>query len=250
MKSSSHGVEPSAKGSGLFTTTHWSVVLAAGESGSPQAAQALETLCGTYWYPLYAYARRRGHGHEDAQDLIQAFLLQLLERKSFARVDRGKGRFRSFLLAGLNYFLADAHDYVSAQKRGGGQPPLSLDAQTAEQRYRLEAADDLSPDKLFERQWALALLDQVLARLEKEFCETGKAGLFQQLRVFLVAGQGEHTYDQVATELGLTGEAVKKGVQRMRHRYYALFREAIAQTVSDPSEVADEMRYLCAVMAG
>jgi RNA polymerase sigma-70 factor (ECF subfamily) len=233
----------------MFTTTHWSVVLAAGLSESPQAAQALETLCGTYWYPLYAYVRRRGHGHEDAQDLTQAFLLQLLERKSFARVDRGRGRFRSFLLAGLNYFLADAHDHASAQKRGGGQPALSFDAQTAERRYRLEPEDDRSPDKLFERQWALALLDQVLTRLEKEFCETGKAELFQQLRVFLVAGRGEAIYTQVATELGLSREAVKKAVHRMRHRYYALFREAIAQTVSDPAQVADEMRYLCAVMA-
>ena len=249
MKSPSDGVEPSAKGPGLFATTHWSVVLAAGQSESPQAAQALETLCGTYWYPLYAYVRRRGHRQEDAQDLTQAFLLQLLERKSFKRVDRGMGRFRSFLLAGLNYFLADAHDHVSAQKRGGGQPVLSFDAQTAEQRYRLETVDDLSPDKLFERQWALALLDQVLERLEKEFCETGKARLFQQLRVFLVAGRGEATYAQVATELGLTGEAVKKAVHRMRRRYYALFREAIAQTVADPAEVADEMRYLCAVVA-
>ncbi|MHC1765138.1 MAG: RNA polymerase sigma factor [Verrucomicrobiia bacterium] len=250
MNSPGHLGEPSAKGSGLFTTTHWSVVLAAGQSDSPQAAQALETLCGTYWYPLYAYVRRRGHGHEDAQDLTQAFLLQLLERRSFARVDRGKGRFRSFLLAGLNYFLADAHDHVSAQKRGGGQPTLSFDAQTAEQRYRLEPVDALSPDKLFERQWALTLLNQVLGHLEKEFCETGKSGLFEQLRVFLVAGRGEPTYAQVATELGLTGEAVKKAVHRMRRRYYALFREAIAQTVADPAEVADEMRYLCAVMAG
>ena len=249
MNSPSDGVESSAMVAGLFTTTHWSVVLAAGQSDSPQAAQALETLCGTYWFPLYAYVRRRGHGHEDAQDLTQAFLLQLLERQSFARVDRAKGRFRSFLLAGLNYFLADAHDRVSAQKRGGGQSALSFDAQTAEQRYRLETVDDLSPDKLFERQWALALLDQVLARLEKEFCETGKAGLFQQLRVFLVASRGEVSYGEVAAELGLTGEAVKKAVHRMRYRYYALFREAIAQTVADPAEVADEMRYLCAVMA-
>jgi len=238
------------KGDGAFVTTHWSVVLAAGQSDSPQAAHALETLCGAYWYPLYAYVRRRVHGHEDAQDLTQAFLLRLLERKSFARVDRDKGRFRSFLLAGLNYFLSDARDHVSAQKRGGGQRNLPFDAQTAEQRYRLEPVDDLSPDRLFERQWALTLLDQVLASLEKEYCETGKAGLFQQLRGFLVAGQGEPTYAQVATELGLTGEAVKKAVHRMRHRYYALFREAIAQTVADPEEVADEMRHLCAVMAG
>ena len=223
--------------------------MAAGLSDSPQAAQALETLCGLYWYPLYAYVRRRGHGHEDAQDLTQAFLLQLLERRAFARVDRSKGRFRSFLLAGLNYFLADARDRARAQKRGGGQPDLLFDAQTAEQRYRLEPVDELSPDKLFERQWALALLDQVLARLEKEFCEAGKAGLFQQLRVFLVAGPSEASYAEVATGLGLSTEAVKKAVQRMRHRYYALFREAIAQTLASPVEVEDELRYLCAVMA-
>ena len=233
-----------------FATTHWSVVLAADQSESTQAAQALEQLCCTYWYPLYAYVRRRGHGHEDAQDLTQAFLLQLIEHKSFARIDRGKGRFRSFLLAGLNYFLADVRDHASAQKRGGGQPLLSFDAQAAEQRYRLEPVDDRSPDKLFDRRWALALLDQVLARLEKEFYETGKDGLFLRLRIFLVAGRGEATYAQVATELGLTGEAVKKAVHRMRRRYYALFREEIAQTVADPAEVADEMRYLCAVMAG
>lgn len=250
MRSLGGGAEPSAKGTGQFTTTHWSVVLAAGLSESPQAAQALETLCGVYWYPLYAYVRRRGHGHEDAQDLTQAFLLQLLERKSFARVDRDKGRFRSFLLAGLNYFLADAHDHASAQKRGGGQPARSFDEQTDEQRYRLECVDGLSPDKLFERQWALTLLDQVLARLEREFREAGKADLFQRLRVFLVAGQGESTYTQVATDLDLNREAVKKAVQRLRSRYYALFREAIAETVADPAEVEDEMRHLCAVMTG
>jgi len=249
MNRLSDGVEPAAKGSGLFTTTHWSVVLAAGQADAPEAGEALEKLCRAYWYPLYAYVRRRGHGHEDAQDLTQAFLLQLLERKSFARVAPGKGRFRSFLLAGLNYFLADAGDRARAQKRGGGQPALSFDAQTAEQRYRLEPVDELSPDKLFERQWALALLDEVLARLEKEFREAGKAGLFQRLRVFLVAGRGEATYAEVAAGLGLTSEAVKKAVQRMRHRYYALFREAIAQTVASPVEVEDEMRYLCAVMA-
>ena len=224
--------------------------MAAGLSDSPQAAQALETLYGIYWYPLYAYVRRRGHGHEDAQDLTQAFLLQLLERRAFARVDRSKGRFRSFLLAGLNYFLADARDRARAQKRGGGQPVLSFDAQTAEQRYRLEPVDDLSPDKLFERQWALALLDDVLARLEQEFSAAGKSGLFQQLRVFLVAGRGEDTYAEIAAGLGLSSEAVKKAAHRMRHRYYALFREAIARTVADPAEVEDELRYLCAVMAG
>jgi RNA polymerase sigma-70 factor (ECF subfamily) len=236
--------------SGEFTTTHWSVVLAAGQGDSPQAAAALESLCRAYWYPLYACVRRRGYGHEDAQDLTQGFLLQLLERRSFARVDRGKGRFRSFLLAALNYFLADEHDRARAQKRGGGAPVLSFDAQVAAQRYGLEPADPLSPDKLFDRQWALALLDQVLARLEREFHEAGKAELFQRLRGFLVAGSGEETCAEAAPQSGLTREAFKKAVQRLRRRYHELFREEVARTLADPAEVEDELRHLCAVMAG
>ena len=240
---------PEAHG-GVFATTHWSVVLAAGQSRGAQASAALEQLCRTYWYPLYAYVRRRGYGHEDAQDLTQGFLVQLLERQSFARVDRSKGRFRSFLLAGLNYFLADQRARASAQKRGGGRPILSFDAQGAEQRYRLEPVDDRSPDRLFERSWALALLDAVLARLEQEFREAGKAELFQRLRVFLVAATGQESYADVAADVSMTGEAVKKAVHRLRHRYSELFREAIAQTVADPAEVEDEMRYLYAVMAG
>ena len=225
-------------------------MLAAGDAQSPQATAALELLCGTYWYPLYAYLRRRGYGHEDAQDLTQGYLLQLLERQSFARLDRSKGRFRSFLLAGMNYFLADQHDRASAQKRGGGHPILSLDAQAADRRYRLEAVDDRSPDKLFERSWALALLDCVLARLEQEFREAGKAELFERLRVFLVADRGQETYADVAEGAGMTGEAVRKAVHRMRQRYYELFRETIAQTVADPAEVEEEMHYLCRVIAG
>jgi RNA polymerase sigma-70 factor (ECF subfamily) len=241
---------PAPLGQASFATTHWSVVLAAGQGADAEASAALEQLCRTYWYPLYAYVRRRGHGHEDAQDLTQAFLLQLLERKSFSRVDRERGRFRSFLLAGLNYFLADHHDRVTAQKRGGGQRALLFDAQAAEERYRLEPVDDRSPDKLFERHWALTLLDQVLARLEQEFREADKAGLFQRLRVFLVAGTREETYAKAAAELGMSEEAVKKAVHRMRHRYYELFREEIAHTVADAAEVEEELRHLCAVMAG
>ncbi len=240
---------PEAHG-GALATTHWSVVLAAGDTRSPQATAALELLCRTYWYPLYAYLRRRGYGPEDAQDLTQGYLLQLLERQSFARLDRSKGRFRSFLLAGLNYFLADQRDRASALKRGGGRPILSLDAQAADQRYRLEAVDDRSPDKLFERSWALALLGSVLARLEQEFREAGKAELFERLRVFLVADKGQETYADVAEGAGMTGEAVRKAVHRMRQRYYELFREAIAQTVADPAEVEEEMHYLCRVIAG
>src|SRR5512136_3051554 len=193
---------------GLFPWTHWSVVLAAADQDSPQARAALEQLCRTYWYPLYCYIRRRGYGHEDAQDLTQGFLLQLLQRHSFARADAGKGRFRSFLLAGLNYFLSDERDRAGAQKRGGGQPTLSfIDAQVADERYRLEPVDERSPDKLFERRWAVTLLDQVLARLEQEYREAGKLELFQRLRGFLVAGTGEERYAEVRPHLALSGES-------------------------------------------
>jgi DNA-directed RNA polymerase specialized sigma24 family protein len=236
----------------LFTTTHWSVVLATVDQDSPQGAAALEKLCRIYWYPLYAYVRRRGYEHEDAQDLTQGFLLQLLQRHALRRVERGKGRFRSFLLAALNYYLADQRDRVTAQKRGSGQPTLSfLDGQEAQERYRLEAVDQSSPDKLFERRWALALLDLVLVRLEHEFRDAGKADLFKCLRLFLVAGENrERGYTDAAAQLGLTREAFKKAVHRMRNRYYELFREEIAHTVADPAEVPEEMRYLCTVVAG
>ncbi len=234
-----------------FVTTHWSVVLAATHKDSPQARAALEQLCRTYWYPLYCYVRRRGYSHQDAEDLTQGFLLRWLESKSFARADASKGRLRSFLLASVNHFLSDEWDRASAQKRGGGQPMLSfMDAQRADERYRVEPADERSPEKLFERRWALTLLDQVLVRAEQEFGEAGKAELFRRLRAFVIVGTGEESYAQVAAEVGMSREAVKKAVQRMRHRYYQLFREQVAQTVADPAEVEEELRYLCAVIAG
>ncbi len=232
-----------------FVTTHWSVVLASADQDSPQAATALEQLCRTYWYPLYCYIRRHGYSHEDAQDLTQGFLLRWLEHKSFARADASRGRLRSFLLAGLNHFLSDQWDRASAQKRGGGRPTLSLtDTQTADERYRREPVDEHSPEKLFDRRWALTLLDQVLARSEQEFREAGKLELFQRLRAFLIAGTGEEFYAQVGVELGMSREAVKKAVQRMRHRYYELFREEVAHTVANPAEIEEELRYLCAVI--
>ncbi len=224
-------------------------MLASADQDSPQARSALEQLCRTYWYPLYCYVRRRGYSHEDAQDLTQGFLLQLLERHSFARADASKGRFRSFLLAALNYFLSDERERAGAQKRGGGRPTLSfVDAQAADERYRLEPVDERSPDKLFERRWALTLLDQVFARLEEELREAGKAELFQRLRVFLVEGPGEEKYAQVGAELGMSGEAARKAVQRMRQRYHELFREEIAHTVAGPAQVEEELRYLYAIM--
>src|SRR5881628_1700770 len=156
---------PSQSGPKVFATTHWSVVLAAKEGDSSSVQDALEKLCRTYWYPIYAYLRRRGCGEHDAQDLTQGFFAQLLERRSIQGVEREKGKFRSFLLASLNYYVADERDRANAQKRGGGRQILSFDAQEAEQRYRLEPMDERSPDKLFEHRWAMTLLDQVLARL-------------------------------------------------------------------------------------
>ncbi len=232
----------------IFATTHWSVILAAKTGDSPSAQEALEKLCRTYWYPIYAYLRRRGCGEDDAQDLTQGFFAQLLERRSIQGVEREKGKFRSFLLASLNYFLADERDRVNAQKRGGGRQILSLDTQEAEQRYRLEPVDERSPDKLFERRWAMTLLDQVLARLGQEFADAGKRELFERLQAFLVEGTGDKTFAQLAQEVAMTEEAVKKAAQRMRRRYHQLFREEIAQTVAGPAEVDEELRHLCAVL--
>jgi RNA polymerase sigma factor (sigma-70 family) len=225
-------------------------VLSAADSRSATAQEALEKLCRTYWYPIYAYLRRRGCGEHDAQDLTQGFFAQLLERRSIQSVEREKGKFRSFLLASLNYYVADERDRANAQKRGGGREVLSLDVQEAEQRYRLEPVDERSPEKIFEHRWAMTLLDQVLVRLGQEFAEAGKRELFERLQAFLVQGTGERTYAEVAREMGMTEEAVKKAAQRIRQRYHQLFREEIAQTVASPAEVDEELRHLCQVLSG
>jgi len=232
-----------------FATTHWSVVLAAREPDAPQAAVALEKLCRTYWYPIYAYLRRRGYSPEDAQDLTQGFFAQLLKRRSIQGVEREKGKFRSFLLASLKYYVADERDRANAQKRGGGRAVLSLDVKEAERRYGLEPLGEGSAEKTFERRWALALLDQVLARLGQEFADAGKGELFEGLQAFLVEGPGDKTFAQLAEEAGMTEEAVKKAAQRMRRRYHKLFREEIAQTVATPGEVEEELRHLCTVLS-
>jgi RNA polymerase sigma-70 factor (ECF subfamily) len=234
----------------MFATTHWSVVLAAGQSGHLQAAAALTDLCQTYWYPLYAYVRARGYEPADAEDLTQGFFLHLLEDRSVARADRRKGRFRSFLLGALNHYLANTEARNRAQKRGGGRPMFSIDAVSAEERYRLEPVDRWSPDRLFERQWALALLDQVLCRLHHVEMQAGRGPAFARLRQYMVVGSGGQSYAEVARDLGMSEEAVKKAVQRLRWRYQQLFRDEIFQTVGDSTEVEAEVRYLRALMAG
>ena len=230
-----------------FATTHWSVVLTAGQHDSPQAAAALEKLCRTYWYPLYAYVRRRGYSPEDAQDLTQGFLASLLSTPALGSVHPTKGRFRSFLLASLNHFLANEWDKARRLKRGGGQPAISLD--TAETRYRAEPSEDLSPDRIFERQWSQTLLAQVATRLREDYEAAGKEALFNVLQVYLSGEKGLAPYRETAGQLGLGLDALKKAVERLRRRYGELLREEIVHTVSDPAEVDEEIRYLRSVVS-
>ena len=232
-----------------FVTTHWSVVLTAGRSDTTRARAALENLCRTYWPPLYAYVRRRGHPAADAQDLTQAFFARLLERNAVGEVAPGKGRFRSFLLASLNHFLADEWDKARAQKRGGGQV-ISLDWQSAETRLGELPAEQFTPEKAYERRWALTLLEQVYRRLEEEYRAADKAPLFAALRVALAGKSDAAPYAELAKQLGLSEGAVKVAVHRLRQRYRVLLRNTIADTVSGPDEVEDELRHLFAVLAG
>jgi RNA polymerase sigma-70 factor (ECF subfamily) len=233
----------------LFTTTHWTVVLKAGETDSPSATQALDQLCRTYWYPLYAFVRRKGHSSHDAQDLTQAFFARLLEKNYVAQADRERGRFRTYLLAALTHFLADEWDKAQRLKRGGGQAIISFDAALAEERYRLEPIDQLDAAKLYERRWVTTIFDHVLARLEQEFCDSGKAALFEALKSSLLAEDVRLTYAELGMQLGLTEDAIKQAVHRMRRRYRELFREEIAQTVAGPAELEDELKHLFSLLS-
>jgi RNA polymerase sigma factor (sigma-70 family) len=224
------------------------LVLAAGRSGDAQGAAAWGDLCRIYWYPLYSYIRCRGYGPADTEDLTQGFFLHLLEGEAVARADQRKGRFRSFLLGALNHYLADARDRARAKKRGGGALTISIDAPEAEERYRLEPVDRWSPDRLFERQWALALVDEVLKRLQQLELAAGRGAAFERLREYVLFAGDDQPYAQVARDLGISEEAVKKTVQRLRRRYQQLFREEIRNTVADGTEVDAEIRYLCDLM--
>ena len=229
-----------------FTTTHWSLVLAAGHGSRPDAATALATLCETYWYPLYYYVRRRGYRAEEAQDLTQEFFVKLLEKGYLKVADPDRGRFRSFLLASLNHFLANEWDRARARKRGG--KVLSLDIEGAESRYSLDPADDLTAEKLFERRWAMTLLDLVLARLREEFAREGRERVFERLKDFLGGAAAEAPYRQAAADLDMTEAAVKMAVHRLRRQYRRLLRAQIAQTVVSPEEIDDEIRHLFAAL--
>ena len=226
-----------------FRTTHWTNVLAAGD-GSPAASAALEELCRTYWYPLYAFIRRQGHSAEDAQDLTQGFFGSLLERQSLQEVHPGKGKFRSFLLASLDHFLANDWRRHQAQRRGGGRALFSLDGADAEERYRFEPTDSRNPETIFERRWAITLLEHTLCQLGQECSAADRADLFLELKGMLSGGDHEERYSEIASRLGMREGAVKKAAQRLRDRYRELLREAVAETVTDPAEVDDELRYL------
>jgi RNA polymerase sigma-70 factor (ECF subfamily) len=234
----------------IFATTHWTVVLAAGKRSTPQSDRALEELCRAYWFPLYAYVRRRGHTKEDAEDLTQAFFARFLEKNYLAGLSAERGRFRAFLLASLKHFLINDWKKSQCQKRGGGEALLSLDWQTADTKFQVAATAEPSPDKAFDREWALALLAKVIERLQKKCEADGKAKLFAQLKMFLTAGKDGTAQAEVAKALGMEEGAVRVAIHRLRKRYRQLLRDEIAQTLADAADVDEEMRALFGAFSG
>jgi RNA polymerase sigma-70 factor (ECF subfamily) len=244
------GSSTPARPQAAFNTTHWSVVLAANHSDSTQARAALAKLCQIYWYPLYAYVRRRGYSAPDAQDLTQAFFARLLEHRSFASANPELGKFRSYILTAMKYFLASEWKQGMAQKRGGGSGLLSLDWALAEERFDLEPATHASPDKLFEKQWALTVLQDVLNRLECEYQKDGQTELFSALKQTLLGSREAQPYADLALKLERSEGSVKVSVHRLRKRYRDLIHEEIANTLDDPKDVEAEMQYLFQVLRG
>ncbi|MBI3416304.1 MAG: sigma-70 family RNA polymerase sigma factor [Verrucomicrobia bacterium] len=241
--------DPSPQRGDCFATTRWTVVLHAGRKSSPQSDHALGELCQTYWYPLYAYVRRQGHTKEDSEDLVQAFFEKFLEKNYLEGLSAERGKFRAFLLASLKHFLANEWDKSQRQKRGGGVQHLSLDWQSADERFHLDPPDPSSPDKIFDREWALALLERVVIRLRDECAAEGKAKLFEHAKGYLMVGEKMIPYADAARQLGLDEGAVRVAVHRLRKRYRELLRDEIAQTLDDPAQVAEELRSLQAALA-
>jgi RNA polymerase sigma-70 factor (ECF subfamily) len=234
----------------LFVTTRWSVVLAARDKASPDAAQALETLCHTYWYPLYVLTRSLGHPPADAQDLTQEFFARLLAKDYLRAVQAEKGRFRTFLRMALKRFLANEWDRLRAQKRGGGRVQVPFDTAIAEQQFQSEPAAALTPEHLYDRRWALALLAAAEARLEKEYAAAGKTAELRLLKPHLTARHGAIPYPALAAALGATESAARVAVHRLRKRFRELFRETIADTVAAPDELESECRYVMEILSG
>jgi RNA polymerase sigma factor (sigma-70 family) len=232
-----------------FVTTHWSLVLAARDQSSPDSAAALEVLCAAYWYPLYVYARQQGHSPHDAQDLTQEFIARLLEKNYLKAADREKGRFRTFLRVSMKRFMANEWDKSQAAKRGGGIAVVSWDSASAEDRYQRAAASTLPPDLIYERQWAMTLLDETLKSLRQEYTAAGKLAEFDQLKPVLTAERGSIPYGEIAQRLGATEGAARVAVHRLRKRFRDLFRGAVADTVENIGEVDDELRYVVSLLA-
>lgn len=238
----------SVSGAGRFATTHWSVVLQAGQPGAPGYQQALETLCRGYWFPLYAYLRRHGYDNHQAEDYTQAFFCRVLEKQVLRLADSKRGRFRSFLLATLKNFLADEHDRARAQKRGGSRKLLSIDFNEAENQYALEPADRLSPEKLFDKSWALTVLERTMACLKTELAGKNKKELFDHLKIYLTAEKDYIPYRDTAAELNMTEAAVRTAVHRLRRHYRKSLRDEIAQTVTTEDQIDEEIDDLFAAL--
>ena len=229
-----------------FATTRWSVVLAA-RGADPKGRQALSTLCQDYWHPIYAFIRRQGYGAEEARDLTQGYFLLLLEKSVLLDFRPAQGRFRSFLLASVRHFLSDARDRERAAKRGGGQAPIPLDEAFAEESYRREPHTELTPEEIFERRWAFTVIDRAVRRLREDSERRGSLARFERLKEFLT-GAGSDSYREAASDLGMTEDAVKAAVHRLRRRYGEMLRREVEETVADPSQVDDEIRDLLGVI--
>jgi RNA polymerase sigma factor (sigma-70 family) len=232
-----------------FATTHWSVVLLAGQEESPDAASALEKLCRTYWYPLYAYARRQGHGPPEGQDLTQQFFAMFLEKKYFNLANPDRGRFRSFLLASFKHFLTNEFHRGRAAKRGGRCTFVSWDEADAEARYGNEPAHEMTPDRLFEQTWALALLEKAMRALQEEYSRTGREKLFATLHHFLSGEKSEVTYAQIGESLQMSESAIKMAVSRLRQRYGQMLRREVAHTLNCGNDLEEELRFLLAAVS-
>jgi RNA polymerase sigma factor (sigma-70 family) len=239
--------DPPAGDAAIFHTTQWTVVVRAAQNQTQGGYSALTELCRTYWYPLYMFARRRGHSPDDAQDLTQSFFLHLLQQQALSGVDRLKGKFRSFLLASFQNHLSDQADRSRRLKRGGDKEFVPLDAENAEERYRLEPVELLTPEKLFDARWAMTLLTEALNRLRQEYVTERKTSIFEALKVFLdpVNSGTPPSYEEIANRLGVTTGGIKTLIHRLRKRYTALLREEVTRTVSDPAEIDAEIHALC-----
>jgi RNA polymerase sigma-70 factor (ECF subfamily) len=244
--SASNSTRPEA---GWFATTQWSVVLLAGQADSAPGAEALEKLCRTYWYPLYVYVRRQGNSPEDAQDLTQIFFSRLLEKNYFAKADPDRGKFRTFLLGSLKNFLVNEWKRAGRLKRGGDLTFLSFDANEAEERYAGEQIDESNPANAYERQWAVALIEQVFSILRGEYAAAGKAQLFEALKVFVWGDTSSASYVEIGRQLNLTEGTVKVAVHRLRQRFRELLRTEVAHTVARPEDIDSELRHLIAIVS-